>query len=204
VARTGHDSGQNATTDDPSGYEPREVVEGFIPGRAMDELVAIVRDCRPWQAEVAVADAFVAWSVRHGPAPLPKLGAIDIAGCLAGLGRLDLRLNPEIRDDTFVVGIVWYWMANVVRGRGPLEYDLLGDHIDGFPERTMRRWRRQAGGISLQPAMVRIQRDQDLVGLVRKGYALDTARRWLQRHQGQHAADAPPPRRRGVDRPPSD
>lgn len=177
---------------------PREVIEGFMPGRTLDELVAIVREGRPWQDQPRVATEFVAWSRRHWQKPLDPLSSADIAGCLAQLGRLDLDRNPELGSDATVVGIVWHWMANVVRGRGPLEYDLLGDHIRGFRKRTMRRWRRQTGGTSLAPAMERIQRDQDLVGLLRKGYSIGNARRWLQRHPRQHAKDAPVSRSHSV------
>lgn len=150
-------------------------------------------DSAPYEAILVTAAPSRIWQK-----PLDPLSSADIAGCLAQLGRLDLDRNPELGSDATVVGIVWHWMANVVRGRGPLEYDLLGDHIRGFRKRTMRRWRRQTGGTSLAPAMERIQRDQDLVGLLRKGYSIGNARRWLQRHPRQHAKDAPVSRSHSV------
>jgi len=41
-----------------------------------------------------------------------------------------------------------------------------------------------------------VQYELDLAALVRGGRKLAATRRWLERHPGMHAKDAPPPRRR--------
>jgi hypothetical protein len=102
-----------------------------------------------------------------------------------------------------MLGIVFHMMRNVAMRRAPTEYDLLGDIVRGVPDRTLRRYRqrvREAGGNpgveALGDFMESLQYDLDLAELVRTGRSRAAARRWLQRHPGSHAKDAPPPRSR--------
>jgi hypothetical protein len=104
------------------------------------------------------------------------------------------------------VGIVNMMLQNVGRARHAREYDTLGDHIKGVPERTLRRYRqlaREAGkdpGLDALPIYFSsLQYRLDLYALINAGRTEAAARRWLERHPGKHASDASPPR---ISRPP--
>jgi hypothetical protein len=125
-------------------------------------------------------------------------GAAEVAIELAVIGR---AINSP--TDAEAVGIVNLMLQNVALGRGAREYDTLRDHIRGVPARTLRRYRQIASEAGGDPGLdalpiyfESLQYRLDLDGLVLAGRSPAAARRWLERHPGKHASDAPPPRRK--------
>lgn len=182
----------------------RQVLESrsIKPSEAGIALGDIVVSTRPWQDEAKVARALRGWATRYWGEGSLDPGLADGAGSVAEqLRYLGLASPPP--DDPSMIGITFHLLRNVARGRPATQYDMLGDHVFDVPSRTMRRYReraRAAGdsqGISaLHLFLSALQFDLDVAALVQRGRTPGAARRWLERHPGEHAEDAPPPRRR--------
>lgn len=177
---------------------------GLVRNDAATPLATAVLSNRPWQEEDEFAAALRRWATQHwGEGSLdPGLadGAGEVAAELAVIGR---ATNPP--SDAQAVGIVNLMLQNVGRARAAREYDTLRDHIKGVPERTLRRYRqlaREAGddpGLDALPIyFASLQYRLDLDAMVNAGRTEAAARRWLERHPGKHASDAPAPRRKGA------
>jgi hypothetical protein len=177
----------------------RQLVEAehFVPGEGSLALADLVVSLRPWRDEQRVSSALRSWATRYSGEGSLDPGLADGAGAIAqhmrALGGL---LEPL--DDGSMLSITFAMLQNVARGRDPTEQDLLVDHVVGIPARTLRRYKqraRESGENPLHLFLVALQYDLDVAGLVRGGRSPGAARRWLQRHPGQHAKDASPPRR---------
>jgi hypothetical protein len=175
---------------------------GLVPNEAATSLATAVATHRPWQKEDSFAAALRSWATWHwGEGSLdPGLadGAGEVAAELAIIGR---ATNPP--TDSQAVGIVNLMLQNVALGRRPREYDTLRDHVKGVPARTLRRYRQLAREAGEDPGLealaiylTRLQQRLDLDALVNGGRTEAAARRWLERHPGKHASDAPPARQR--------
>jgi hypothetical protein len=176
---------------------------GIMPGPAIEELLALVEELRPWVKEGVVAARLRSWADRHwGPGSLTPAnadGAAQVAEVLALYGR---AIDPP--DEVTAVWVTFAMLRRVARQRPPTGTDPVTDYVKMYPPSTTRRWisrARQAtrigsddGGMSL--AFARLQREMDLAGLIAKGYTKPNARRWLERNPDKHAFDAPAPRRR--------
>lgn len=179
---------------------------GIVVGPGPKELLSLLQELRPWSDERLVAKRLRSWADWYwgvgALTPRDADGAAEVAAQLSIWGRA-----TNTPDDQQALGIAFLMVRRVARGRPPTGVDPVSDYVHGYPPSTMRRWRKVArdsavdghddGGLSL--ALERLQRELDLAGLVRKGYALANARAWLRRNPGKHARDAPPPRRRRGD-----
>ena len=182
----------------------RHLVEDaqLVPNDAGLALADLVVSTRPWANERVVAVALRSWAERYTHAGTIDSGLQDGASDVAAEMRLIGRwADPPSNAD--MIGITFHMLHNVAVGRGATEYDLLRDHLVGVPERTLRRYRqrvRDAGGnVGVEPLhdfMASLQYDIDVAALVHQGRTPAAARRWLERHPGKHAKDAPPPRQR--------
>lgn len=182
----------------------RQLVDeaGFVPSSPMLALAHLIESLSPWTDEEQVSRLLRGWADDHwGDGTLePGLadGAAQVAEQMRFLGSL-----PEPPSAGQMLGIAFHMMRNVAAGRGPTEYDSLGDHIVGINPRTTRRYRHRARHQGLNPGldalhlfMASLQYDLDVAALVRGGRTPGAARRWLERNPGKHAGDAPSPRQR--------
>jgi hypothetical protein len=177
---------------------------GIVPNETAVALAEVVLKHRPWRDENAFAADLRLWARKHwGHGSLePRMadGASEVASELSVIGRAS---NPP--TDAQALGMTNLMLRNVALGRGPRQYDTLRDHIRGVPARTLRRYRQQAregggdAGVDALPIYFsNLQYRLDLDSLVLGGRSLAAARRWLQRHPGKHASDAPPARTKRV------
>ena len=175
------------------------------------ELLAIVRDTRPW-AGPSLRDQLRARSAGHWweAAELEQLE--DVAGSFREL--LPRRrhgvgdgIDAETIDDETAAGAIGVMLANVMKGRDPRNTDLLSEAVSGPPldairESTRRRWREEGlswrnqewpadGG--LRRFLKRYTRRQCLAYLVgTKGYTKPNAYAWLKRHPDENPVTARP------------
>lgn len=177
----------------------RQLVEAeyFVPSEASLALADLVVSLRPWRDERRVASALRSWANSYSGEGSLDPGLADGAGAIAQQMR-ELGGLVEPPDDGPMLSMTFGMMRNVAAGRDPTEYDSLGDHVVGFPARTLRRYKqraREAEENALRLFLAAFQYDLDVAALVHGGRSAAAARRWLERHPGQHAKDAPPPRR---------
>jgi len=138
---------------------------------------------RPWADRAAVRGVF---EKRLGP------GHTDAAEAVAvHLGRIGRARNLGEYSPLDIAAIAFFMLQNVREGRDPVDYGPVIP-VTG-PERTVRRWSRE---YPEEKVLRLLQQDLDVAALVRGGRTPKAARRWLQLHPGQHAKDAPPPRKR--------
>lgn len=163
----------------------------FVPSPAADALVQRVEALLPWQDVAAVRRMLAAWSTEYTGSSIDELRAHDVAEHLALIGR-----STDLPGADDAAAIAFFMLGNVARGREAAEYDLLRDTVKGWPARTLRHYRHLHGGIDGLGRFLehRVQYELDLAALVRGGRKVAAARRWLERHPGMHAKDAPPPR----------
>jgi hypothetical protein len=181
----------------------RQLVDeaGFVPSEPALALAELIVSLSPCKDEEQVARGLRAWANEHWGEGALEPGLADGAGQVAEHMRL-LGMLESPPTDSQMLGIAFHMLRNVAAGRGPTDYDLLGDHIVGFNPRTARRYKQRARAAGLNPGldalhqfMASFQYDLDVAALVRAGRTPAAARRWLERNPGKHARDAPAPRR---------
>lgn len=175
------------------------------------ELLAIVRETRPW-AGSNLRDQLRARSAGHWweAAELEQLEAV--AGSFRELlprrrhGVGD-RIDDETIDDVTAADAIGVMLANVMKGRDPRNTDLLseavsGPPLDAIPESTRRRWREEGlswrnedwpadGG--LRRFLKRYTRRVGLAYLVGTlGYTKPNAYAWLRYHPDENPITARP------------
>jgi hypothetical protein len=145
---------------------------------------------RPWQEEAATAAVLTFIADNRLRAGHYR----EVASYLRQIGRSD----PELRAQQ-AAGIAGFMLGNLAAGREATDYGGGWDHVVGPDDeplvpRTTRRhyqdvwhWLRES-----------LQYDLDLAALVNGGRSKVAARRWLERHPGKHAKDAPRPRKRAA------
>lgn len=182
----------------------RQLVDeaGFVPSDAALAVAELIVSLSPWTDEERVARGLRAWANEHWGEGALEPGLADGAGQVAEHLRL-LGMLESPPTDSQMLGIAFHMLRNVAAGRGPTEYDSLGEHIVGLNPRTARRYKQRAREAGLNPGidalhmfLASFQYDLDYSALVRTGRTPAAARRWLERNPGKHAKDAPPPRRR--------
>lgn len=185
----------------------RQLVDdaGFVPSEPALALAELIVCLSPWKDEERVARGLRAWANEHWGAGALEPGLADGAGQVAEHMRcLGMLESPPSAGQ--MLGIAFHMLRNVAAGRGPTEYDSLGEHIVGLNPRTARRYKQRARDAGLNPGidalhlfLASFQYDLDYSALVRAGRMPGAARRWLERNPGKHAKDAPPPRKRRTD-----
>ncbi len=160
------------------------------------ELLAIVRATRPWGGPKLKGQLCELSEVHGWEAATP-----DRIDAVISTFREWLRDEPggrihdEAIDDETARDAIWTMLGNAMKGRDPLDTDLLSDVVTGhgIPERTRQRWRAKSndGGLSL--FMKRYQRRASRAYLESTlGLTATAARAWLRRHQGENPATARP------------
>lgn len=175
---------------------------------ATDKMRQTLDRLRPWANERMVALALREWMqsslwdhdaetgeripLRLGD-ELERDAAAKIAAELHDIGQWAPELKPEQ-----ILGAIGFMLRNIVAGREATDY---GDGFEvvsgpGAPSARTRQRYASAHGSNAVWAWMResLQYDLDLAGLVHGGRTKGAARRWLERHPGKHAKDAPPPR----------
>ena len=152
----------------------------------------LLEPLRPWQDEAAVAAVLEEWGTgRKGCEDLRNGHYREVAFHLRLLGR---SAEPPTTEQ--IDGIAFFMIHNLVSGREVTEYGDGFEFIIGAPsERTRRRYRQLFGSeAGWQWMRDSLQFDMNVAGLVKGGRTPAAARRWLERHPGLHAKDAPPAR----------
>jgi hypothetical protein len=174
-------------------------------GNARAELLAIVRATRPWGGSKLKAQLRELSEAHGWEAATPDRIDAVISTFREWLrdepgGRIDANIDDETARDA-----IWTMLGNAMRGRDPLDTDLLADTVSGpvldrIPPRTRQHWRAESidGGLSL--FMKRYQRRASrayLEGTL--GLTATAARAWLRRHPDENPTTARPVSRDHVE-----
>jgi hypothetical protein len=146
----------------------------------------VLERTRPWRDHVAVERDLRDWASRHDWPPLAA-GEASVAAELYRLGGDVGRdgvwnARPPDRQEAAEVAVMM--LRNVVAGREPLDYGLMGIEITGhgIPARTMRRYMAQPGLDPLLSVLRRVAHDRAMANLIAGGRSPVAARAWIRRH----------------------
>jgi hypothetical protein len=158
----------------------------YIGDRDHAALVGILRGLRPWTRSDVVRNRLHAWTRANVDRP----GCQDVADEIARIGR---AANLLEWSDDLVADVVHEMLHNVSAGRQPWEH-LGGSLLDDTSLPRSTRYRHREDGMDY--LYQRRSREATLRALVVAGRSEAAARRWMQRHPGKRAGEAPPPQSR--------
>jgi hypothetical protein len=193
---------------------------------AEQALVDALEHCRPWADEAAVARELSRWTREYHAdrvsaddvwavaievvARLAKEAETDVEGVASAVSYLLQNVaqgrEPLDYGDVLARTVFKYPSGPAVPSPRASGYaPPLDDppREPAVPERTRRHYQQRFGSFdALDHFLRRLEYRNDMVALtkgnrlVEGGRTKAAARQWLLRHPGEHAKDAPPPRRR--------
>lgn len=153
------------------------------PGNA--ELDAALDDLRPWRNRAAVRAVLTAWwQTRIPGSHLDPGGVEEVATYLSTIASA-----TDLPDAETIGGAVAFMLVNVAQGRDPADGDWLRRTVKGISPRTARWYHAKYRGDGMADFFAWANAGRhvgDIRGLVAGGMSKAAARKYLERHPGEH------------------
>lgn len=161
------------------------------PGDA--ELDAALYGLRPWRNRPEVRAVLTSWwQTRIPGSHLDPGGVEEVATYLSTIGGLvdgEGRSATDPANAETIGGMVAFMLVNVAAGRDNADGDWLRRTVKGIKPRTASWYHAKYRGDGMADffAWANASRHRgDIRGLVAGGKSMAAARKWLERHPGEH------------------